>query len=90
MARPRRHGCPYRHFGVDNLVTLLQVTGVHDRDVLKGARDDVEKKRFHIACNRVFEWADKGKIKRVKDDSSCPPSLTPSSNPTPTSSAATC
>jgi hypothetical protein len=63
---------------------------VDDRDVLKGARDDAEKKRFHITCNRVFEWVDKGKIKHVKDDASCPLSLTPSSNPTPTSSAATC
>ncbi len=46
---------------------------MHDRDVLKGVRDDVEKKRFHIACNRVFEWADKGEIKRVKDDGSWGP-----------------
>jgi len=64
------HGCPYRHFGVDNLTTLLQTTGVNDRDVLRGVREDVEKKRFHIACNRVFEWAHKGDLKRVKEDGS--------------------
>ena len=64
------HGCPYRHFSVDNLTTLLQTTGVNDRDVLRGVREDVEKKRFHIACNRVFEWVHKGDIKRVKEDGS--------------------
>ncbi|KAF6230217.1 hypothetical protein HO133_004557 [Letharia lupina] len=64
------HGCPYRHFSVDNLTTLLQTTGVSDRDVLRGVKEDVEKKRFHIACNRVFEWAHKGDIKRVKEDDS--------------------
>ncbi|KAL9068401.1 MAG: hypothetical protein Q9161_006238 [Pseudevernia consocians] len=64
------HGCPYRHFSVDNLTTLLQNTGINDRDVLRGVKEDVEKKRFHIACNRVFDWAHKGDIKRVKEDGS--------------------
>ncbi|KAI9755381.1 MAG: hypothetical protein M4579_004310 [Chaenotheca gracillima] len=62
------HGCPYRHFSVDNLTTLLQTTGVNDRDVLKGVKDDVGAKRYHIACNRVFEWAHSAEIKRVKED----------------------
>jgi DNA primase large subunit len=62
------HGCPYRHFSVDNLISLLQSTGVHDKDVLRGVREDVEKTRYHIACNRVFEWANKADIKRVKED----------------------
>lgn len=62
------HGCPYRHFSVDNLTNMLQATGVHDRDVLRSVKEDVEKKRFHIACNRVFEWAHKTEIKKVKDE----------------------
>ena len=62
------HGCPYRHFSIDNLTTMLQTTGVNDREVLKGVREDVEKKRFHIACNRVFEWAHRTEIKKVKDE----------------------
>ena len=62
------HGCPYRHFSVDNLTSMLQATGVHDRDLLKGVKEDVEKKRYHIACNRVFEWAHKAEIKKVKDE----------------------
>jgi len=66
------HGCPYRHFSLDNLTTLLQTTGVNDRDVLRGVKEDVEKKRFHIACNRVFEWAHKGEIKKVREDGSWP------------------
>ncbi|KAK1145942.1 DNA primase subunit pri2 [Aspergillus melleus] len=64
------HGCPYRHFSVDNLIGLLQSTGVHDKDLLRGVREDVEKTRYHIACNRVFEWAHKSDIKRVKEDGS--------------------
>lgn len=64
------HGCPYRHFSIDNLTTLLQTTGVTDRDVLRGVKEDVEKKRFHIACNRVFEWAHRSEIARVKNEGS--------------------
>jgi len=66
------HGCPYRHFGIANLTGLLQATGVGDRDVLRGVREDVERKRFHIACNRVFEWAHRGELKRVKEEGSWP------------------
>ena len=64
------HGCPYRHFSIDNLVTLLQTIGVSDRDVLRVVKEDVEKKRFHIACNRVFDWAHKADIARVKEEGS--------------------
>lgn len=62
------HGCPYRHYSVDNLVGLLQSTGVHDKETLRGVRDDVGKQRYHIACNRVFEWSNKAEIKKVKED----------------------
>ena len=62
------HGCPYRTFAVDNLTAMLQGTGVHDREVLRGVKEDVEKKRYHIACNRVFEWAHKQETKKVKED----------------------
>ncbi|KAK2765385.1 hypothetical protein FQN54_008231 [Arachnomyces sp. PD_36] len=62
------HGCPYRHFSLENLLALLQSTGVTDREVLRGVKEDVEKTRYHIACNRVFEWAHKAEIKKVKDD----------------------
>lgn len=64
------HGCPYRHFSVDNLTTLLQTTGVNDRSVLAGVREDVGKQRYHIACNRVFEWAHSAEMKRGKEDGS--------------------
>lgn len=62
------HGCPYRHFSVDNLIGLLQSTGVNDRETLRGVKEDVEKYRFHMACNRVFEHTYKGDIKRVKEE----------------------
>ena len=61
------HGCPYRHFSVDNLTTLLQHTGVNDGEVLKGVKEDVEKKRYHIACNRVFDWSHKEEVKKLKE-----------------------
>ena len=59
------HGCPYRTYSADNLITLLQSMGVNDRDVLRGVREDVGKQRYHIACNRVFEAANKNEIKKV-------------------------
>ena len=62
------HGCPYRHFSVENLTGMLQATGVHDREILRGVKEDVEKKRYHIACNRVFEWAHKNELKKVKEN----------------------
>jgi DNA primase large subunit len=46
------HGCPYRHFSVENLTSLLQQTGVTDQSVLKGVKEDKEKQKFHLACNR--------------------------------------
>ena len=64
------HGCPYRTFAPDNLLTMLQRVGVNDRDVLKQVKEDVGKTRYHVACNRVFEWSHKREIKKVKDDGS--------------------
>lgn len=62
------HGCPYKTYSPDNLATLLQAVGVNDRGLLKEVRDDCGKQRYHIACNKVFEWGHKGEIKRVKDE----------------------
>ncbi|KAF2089256.1 DNA primase, large subunit [Saccharata proteae CBS 121410] len=62
------HGCPYRTFTPDNLIGLLQQTGIGDRDVLKEVREDVKRQRYHIACNRVFEHAHRREIKKVKDE----------------------
>lgn len=46
------HGCPYRHFSIDNLTALLQQVGVKDQEVLRGVKEDKEKQKFHMACNR--------------------------------------
>ena len=46
------HGCPYRHFNMENLAALLQATGVSDRAVLQGVKEDKDKQKFHLACNR--------------------------------------
>jgi DNA primase large subunit len=61
------HGCPYRTFTVDNLVALLATTGVTEREVVKGVREDVGKQRYHVACNRVFEHVHRQDIKEVKE-----------------------
>ncbi|KAH0351082.1 DNA primase large subunit, partial [Aureobasidium melanogenum] len=68
------HGCPYRWFSPDNLMGLLQATGVSDREVLKSVKEDVTKTRYHIACNRVFEYQHRNEIKKVKDNSLWPQS----------------
>lgn len=43
-------------------------TGIADKDVLKGVREDVDKKKFHLACNRVFEHVHAKELKREKDE----------------------
>lgn len=46
------HGCPYRHFNMENLTALMQSMGVSDRAVLQGIKEDKDKQKFHMACNR--------------------------------------
>ncbi|KAJ9134658.1 DNA primase large subunit [Pleurostoma richardsiae] len=62
------HGCPYRHFNMENLASLLQGMGVSDRGVLQGVKEDKENQKFHMACNRVFEHLHKAELKRAKDE----------------------
>lgn len=50
------HGCPYRHFNMENLTALLQGMGVSDRSVLQGVKDDKENQKFHMACNRYVVY----------------------------------
>jgi len=46
------HGCPYRHMNMENLAVQLQASGVTDPSVLRGVKEDKEKQKFHLACNR--------------------------------------
>ncbi|KAK3366095.1 eukaryotic and archaeal DNA primase, large subunit-domain-containing protein [Lasiosphaeria ovina] len=46
------HGCPYRHFNMENLTSLLQSSGISDRAVLQGVKEDKDNQKFHMACNR--------------------------------------
>lgn len=64
------HGCPYKHFQPDKLSAFLQANGVNDGKVLKGVREDVGATRYHIACNRVFDWSHEAEIKKVREDGS--------------------
>ncbi|KAI0814401.1 DNA primase, large subunit [Xylaria sp. FL0064] len=63
------HGCPYRHFSLENLTTLLQGVGITDRSVLNGVKADKESQKFHMACNRVFEHVHQNEIKKAKEES---------------------
>ncbi|KAL7275075.1 DNA primase subunit pri2 [Rhizina undulata] len=61
------HGCPFKQFSPDNLNSALSsVMGVTDRDVLGEVRTDVEAKKYHIACNKVFEHFHEKELKREK------------------------
>ncbi|KJZ77733.1 Putative DNA primase large subunit [Hirsutella minnesotensis 3608] len=62
------HGCPYRNFDMDNLSGLLHDMGVTDRSVLQAVKEDKDRTRYHMACNRVFEHMHKNEIKRAKDE----------------------
>ena len=66
-ASGQQHGCPYRTFSQDNLISLLQAGGVTDREVLKDVKDLVKGQRYHVACNRIFEHTHKTELKKVKD-----------------------
>lgn len=62
------HGCPYRHFSPENLTAFLQQQmGMTEPAVLKGVKQDVEATKFHLACNRVFEYAHREELKREKE-----------------------
>ncbi|KDN69013.1 putative eukaryotic and archaeal DNA primase [Colletotrichum sublineola] len=62
------HGCPYRHFNLENLTTLVQSMGVSDRATLNGVKEDKDNQKFHMACNRVFEHLHKQELKKAKDE----------------------
>ncbi|KAI6246187.1 putative DNA primase large subunit [Erysiphe necator] len=67
------HGCPYRHFSVDNLLVLLRSVGIQDQETLRGVKEDKEKTKYHLACNRVFEYVHKSQIKKVRDEGTWDP-----------------
>lgn len=70
------HGCPYREIAIDNLVVALGTMGVSDRDVIRHIREDVEAKKFHVACTRVFEHTHAKELKREKEAGSISVELT--------------
>jgi len=47
---------------------VLNREGVTDREVLRGVREDKEKSKFHMACNRVFEFVHQKELKRAKEE----------------------
>lgn len=46
------HGCPYRHFNLENLNALVQAMGVSDKSTLQGIKEDKDHQKYHLACNR--------------------------------------
>jgi DNA primase large subunit len=48
------HGCPFKHFGKDNLQSMLYKHGLNDKSV----RDVVELAKnghYQVACTKYFE-----------------------------------
>ncbi|CCU80180.1 DNA primase large subunit [Blumeria hordei DH14] len=62
------HGCPYRHFSTENLLTLLRGTGLEDSSVLRRVQEDKEKTKFHLACNHVFNHLHQAEIDKVRSN----------------------
>lgn len=48
---------------MDNLIAALQQMGVNEKPVLDGVKKDVDAKKFHLACNRVFEFTRRKELK---------------------------
>lgn len=57
------HGCPFRHSSIDSLILQLGSMGVTERGIIENVKRDVEQKRYHIACNKVFEHVRKAELK---------------------------
>lgn len=55
------HGCPYRHFNLENLTALVQTMGVSDRSVLQGVKEDKDNQKYHMACNRCVGFGPLGR-----------------------------
>ncbi|CAN6642193.1 DNA primase large subunit [Trichomonascus vanleenenianus] len=49
------HGCPYRTFSESNLVTALQKMGITNKQDLAKIKQNVDEKKYHVACTRVYE-----------------------------------
>ncbi|BFZ64447.1 DNA primase subunit pri2 [Saitoella coloradoensis] len=50
------HGCPFRHFSIDNLVAGLGAMGIHDQRQLNDIKQLVGAQKYHVACTKVFEY----------------------------------
>ncbi|CAI5759360.1 unnamed protein product [Candida verbasci] len=61
------HGCPYRDFSIDKLVSSLNSMGINDQQELNSIVDDVGRHDYTIACTRVFELTHKSQIKNSQD-----------------------
>ncbi|KAJ6260947.1 hypothetical protein Dda_3608 [Drechslerella dactyloides] len=64
------HGCPFRHFSVDNLMLAMESQmgiGNEEKSVQSGVKQDVAARKYHLACNRVFEHLHERELKREKD-----------------------
>ncbi|PWW80249.1 DNA primase, large subunit [Tuber magnatum] len=63
------HGCPYREMAVENLVVGLGTMSVSDKDVIRHVREDIEARKYHVACSRVFEHIHAKELKREREAS---------------------
>ena len=54
------HGCPFRTFGIDNLVASCQSLGINDTRQLREIQDAIQGKHYHVACTKVWEYTHPG------------------------------
>ncbi|EMG47025.1 PRI2 DNA primase large subunit [Candida maltosa Xu316] len=67
LSKPRpnkgeSHGCPYRDFTMDALISNLNSMGIKDVQEINAVVDDVQKHEYTVACTRVFEWTHKKEL----------------------------
>lgn len=63
------HGCPYRDFSLDTLVSNLGEMGISDQQEINGIIDNVNKQDFTIACTKVFELTHKSQLSKNSNKS---------------------
>lgn len=58
------HGCPYRDYSLDVLVSNLNDMGINDQQHINGIIDDVNQQNYTIACTKVFELTHKSQLEK--------------------------
>jgi len=50
------HGCPFRHFSLENLTAAVQSLGINESRQLRDIQEAVQGRHYHVACTKVWEF----------------------------------